>query len=208
MAYNLDVKEVTKQLIIMKAKLLLTAVITIISIGAFAQSFKIGAKGGATLNKMTGQTFDEKFTYGYHVGGFVTIGLGKKFAIQPEVLFNQVNIDTSDKFSSVYQFNKLNSVQLKYLTIPILLNYNVGKLVSLQAGPQFGILMNKSNTFVENGKDAFKGGDFSMLGGVQINVSHFRVYGRYAIGLNNLNDIDNKDKWKNQSIQLGVGLTL
>ncbi|NOT94070.1 porin family protein [Ferruginibacter sp.] len=192
----------------MKAKLLLTAVITIISIGAFAQSFKIGAKGGATLNKMTGQTFDEKFTYGYHVGGFVTIGLGKKFAIQPEVLFNQVNIDTSDKFSSVYQFNKLNSVQLKYLTIPILLNYNVGKLVSLQAGPQFGILMNKSNTFVENGKDAFKGGDFSMLGGVQINVSHFRVYGRYAIGLNNLNDIDNKDKWKNQSIQLGVGLTL
>ena len=192
----------------MKAKLLLTAVITIISIGAFAQSFKIGAKGGATLNKMTGQTFDEKFTYGYHVGGFATIGLGKKFAIQPEVLFNQINVDTSDKFSSVYQFNKLNSVQLKYLTIPILLNYNVGKLVSLQAGPQFGILMNKSNTFVENGRDAFKGGDFSMLGGVQINVSHFRVYGRYAIGLNNLNDIDNKDKWKNQSIQLGVGLTL
>jgi Outer membrane protein beta-barrel domain len=192
----------------MKAKLLLTAAITIISIGAFAQSFKIGAKGGATLNKMTGQTFDEKFTYGYHVGGFATIGLGKKFAIQPEVLFNQINVDTSDKFSSVYQFNKLNSVQLKYLTIPILLNYNVGKLVSLQVGPQFGILMNKSNTFVENGRDAFKGGDFSMLGGIQLNVSHFRVYGRYAIGLNNLNDIDNKDKWKNQSIQLGVGLTL
>ncbi len=192
----------------MKAKLLLTAAITIISIGAFAQSFKIGAKGGATLNKMTGQTFDEKFTYGYHVGGFATIGLGKKFAIQPEVLFNQINVDTSDKFSSVYQFNKLNSVQLKYLTIPILLNYNVGKLVSLQAGPQFGILMNKSNTFVENGRDAFKGGDFSMLGGIQLNVSHFRVYGRYAIGLNNLNDIDNKDQWKNQSIQLGIGLTL
>jgi hypothetical protein len=157
---------------------------------------------------MTGQTFKEQFTYGYHVGGFATIGLGKKFAIQPEVLFNQVNVDTSDKFSDVYQFNKLSNVQLKYLAIPILLNYNAGKLISLQAGPQFGILMNKSNTLVQNGRDAFKGGDFSMLGGVQLNISHFRLYGRYTVGLNNLNDIDNKDKWKNQSIQLGVGLTL
>lgn len=192
----------------MKSKLLLTAAITFMGLGAFAQSFKIGAKGGATLNKISGQTFKEKFSYGYHVGGFTTIGLGKKFAIQPEVLFNQINIDTSDKFSEVYQFNKLSNVQLKYLAIPILLNYNVGRLITLQAGPQFGILMNKNSTLVENGKDAFKAGDFSMLGGVQLNISHFRLYGRYAIGLNNLNDIDNKDKWKNQSVQLGVGLTL
>lgn len=192
----------------MKTRLLLTAVISILSVTAFSQSFKIGAKGGVTMNKITGQTFKEKFSYGYHLGGFATIGLGKKFAIQPEVLFNQINVDTSDKFSSVYQFNKLNKVQLKYLSIPVLLNYNAGRLITLQAGPQFGILMNKSNTLVQNGKDAFKGGDFSMLGGVQLNVSHFRVYGRYAVGLNNLNDIDNKDKWKNQSIQLGVGLTL
>jgi hypothetical protein len=28
------------------------------------------------------------------------------------------------------------------------------------------------------------------------------------VGLNNLNDIDNKDQWKNQSVQLGVGFTL
>jgi hypothetical protein len=28
------------------------------------------------------------------------------------------------------------------------------------------------------------------------------------VGLNNINDIDNRDKWKNQSIQLGVGFTL
>ncbi len=192
----------------MKTKLLLTAVISILSISAFSQSFKIGAKGGVTMNKISGQTFKEKFTYGYHIGGFATIGLGNRFAIQPEVLFNQVNVDTSDKFSSVYEFNKLNKVQLKYLTIPLLLNYNAGKLITLQAGPQFGILVNKSSTFVQNGKDAFKSGDFSMLGGVQLNISHFKLYGRYVIGLNNVNDIDNKDKWKNQSIQLGVGLTL
>lgn len=62
----------------MKTKLLLTAAISIISFSAFSQGFKIGAKGGATMNKITGQTFKEEFSYGYHVGGFATIGLGKK----------------------------------------------------------------------------------------------------------------------------------
>jgi Outer membrane protein beta-barrel domain len=192
----------------MKTKLLLTAAITIISISAFSQGLKIGVKGGATVNKITGQTFNEKFTYGYHIGGFATIKLSERFAVQPEVLFNQVNVDTSSSFSTLYEFNKLSKVQLKYLSIPLLLNYNAGKILTLQAGPQFGILTNKSKTLVQNGKDAFKSGDFSMVGGVQLKLSSFRVYGRYVIGLNNLNDIDNKDQWKNQSIQLGVGFAL
>ena len=99
-------------------------------------------------------------------------------------------------------------MQLKYLSIPILLNYKPIKFITLQAGPQFGILTNKSKSLVQNGKDAFKSGDVSMLGGVQVNISHLNVYARYAVGLSNLNDIDNKEKWKSQSIQLGVGLTL
>ena len=192
----------------MKTKLLLITVISILSVNAFSQSFKIGVKGGATINKITGQTFKDQFSYGYHLGGFATIGLGKKFGIQPELLLNQINLDSSNKFSDIYKFNKLSSVKLQYLSIPLLLNYSAGKLISLQAGPQFGVLINKGNTLVQNGKDAFKSGDFSMLGGMQLNISHFRLYGRYVIGLNNLNDIDNKDKWKNQSVQLGVGLTL
>lgn len=192
----------------MKTKLLLTAVISFISIAGFSQGFKIGAKGGATINKISGKTFKDEFSYGYHVGGFATIGLGKKFAIQPEVLFNQINVDTSSQFSDIYKLNKLSGVQLKYVTIPILLNYNAGRLITLQVGPQFGILVNKSKTFVENGKDAFKNGDLSMLGGIQVNISHFRIYGRYAVGLSNINDIDNKDKWTNQSIQAGIGITL
>ena len=192
----------------MKTKLLLTAVISILSISAFSQGIKIGVKGGATINKISGKTFTDQFSYGYHMGGFATIGLGKKFAIQPEVLFNRVNIDTSSQFSDIYKLNKLSGVQLKYITIPLLLNYNAGKLLSFQAGPQFGILINKSKTFLDNGKDAFKSGDLSMLGGIQLNISHFRIYGRYAVGLSNINDIDNKDKWTNQSIQAGIGITL
>lgn len=192
----------------MKSRILVFSLMSIISMTAFSQSLKLGIKGGATLNKITGKSFKEQFTFGYHIGGFATIGLGNSLAIQPEVMFNQVNVDSSSSFSSIYQFNKVSKVKLNYLTIPLLLNINANKFVTLQVGPQFGILMNKSKTLVQNGKDAFKGSDFSMLGGLQLNISHFRIYGRYAIGLNNLNDIDNREKWKGQSVQLGIGLTL
>lgn len=192
----------------MKTKLLILAIFSILSTAAFSQKLNIGFKGGANINKLTGKSFSDEFSYGYHLGGFVSIGLGNKFAIQPEVLFNQVNVDTSSQFSTVYKFNRVDKVKLKYLSIPILLNYKPIKFLTLQAGPQFGVLMNKSNTLVENGRNAFKGGDFSMLGGVQVNISHLQIYGRYAVGLNNLNDIDNKEEWKSQSIQVGIGLRL
>ena len=191
----------------MKAKLLTLAIVCLGASSAFSQSFKIGIKGGATINKITGQSFSEQFTWGYHLGGFATINFGK-VGIQPEVLFNQVNVDSSSHFSDIYQFNKVSKVKLSYLTIPLLLNINANKFVTVQVGPQFGILMNKNKTLVQNGKDAFKGNDFSMVGGLQLNISKIRIFGRYAVGLNNLNDIDNKEKWKSQSIQLGVGLAL
>jgi hypothetical protein len=192
----------------MKVKLLFLGITSLLSTTIFAQGFKLGVKGGATINKLSGQSFKDQFSFGYHAGGFATIGLTPKLSIQPEVLFNQINVDTSSSFSSVYNFNKIEKAQLKYLTIPVLLNYNTSKLLSLQLGPQFGILMNKDKTFMQNGQNAFKSGDLSMLGGAQLNLTKLRIYGRYAIGLSNINDIDNKEKWTNQSIQVGLGLVL
>lgn len=192
----------------MKTKLLILAIFTIMGSAASAQKFSIGAKAGANINKIDGKSFSDQFTYGYHLGGFFSVGLGNKFAIQPEVLFNQINVDTSSTFSQVYKFNQVDKVQLKYLSIPILLNYKPVKFITLQAGPQFSVLMNKSKTLLENGRDAFKAGDFSMLAGAQVNIGHLKIYGRYAIGLNNLNDIDNQEKWKNQGFQVGLGFTL
>jgi hypothetical protein len=175
-----------------------------------AQGIHAGFKVGSTINKISGKSFKDEFTYGYHAGAFLQIGLGSRWSIQPEVLYNQVNTDTTDRFSELYKLsaNKISNIKLSYLTVPVLLNYNLGSNFTLQAGPQFGILLDQNRNLLENGKDAFSKGDFSMLGGVQIKLSSLRIYGRYAIGLNNLNDIDNKDTWKNQAIQLGIGLSL
>jgi opacity protein-like surface antigen len=177
---------------------------------AGAQSFHAGLKAGSNINKISGQSFKDEFTYGYHAGAFLQIGLGSKWTLQPEVLYNQVNTDTTNRFSELYKLsiNKISNIKLSYLSIPVLLNYNLGNNFALQAGPQFGILLDQNRNLLQNGKDAFSKGDFSMLAGVQIKLSSLRVYGRYAIGLNNLNDIDNQDKWKSQTIQLGLGLTI
>ena len=192
----------------MQTKILacLVAALTLTSV-SFAQ-FHVGAKAGVNMTKIDGQSFSESFDYGYHLGGFAEIGLGKKWALQPEVLFNQYNSKTTTEFSDIYQGESFKNVKLNYLSIPILLSYTPSKLLSLQGGAQFGVLMDNSKTLVKNGQDAFKNGDFSVLGGVQLNLGAFKVSGRYFVGLNNINDVDSKDKWRNQGFQLSLGFRI
>lgn len=192
----------------MKTKLLTIALFLFIGSSAFSQSFSLGIKGGANLGKIEGQSFKNEFSLGYHVGGFATIGLGKKFAIQPEVLFNQINNDTTTNFSDVFRVKNAGSIQLKYLSIPLLLNYNLTKFLAIQAGPQFGVLLNKNENLLQNGQNAFKSGDFSLVGGLQLKLLKFRVYGRYVGGLTDLRNIGNSNTWKASAIQLGVGLSI
>jgi hypothetical protein len=191
----------------MKTKLFSIIFLLFISSSLFSQGLSFGIKGGATLGKMTGKAFKDQFTLGYHVGAFATVSFGK-FGIQPEVLLNQVNVDTASNFSQVYQFNNVDKIQLKGLLIPVLLNYDLNKIITLQAGPQFGVLIDNNKSFVQNGKDAFKSGNFSLVGGVQLHLLKFRIYGRYVGGLTDLNNIESSDTWKTSAIQLGVGIGL
>jgi hypothetical protein len=195
----------------MKGKLVLLVAGLCFAQSGFAQ-FHIGIKGGVNLSKVEGQSFKDGFNTGYHLGGFAEIPLGKKVAIQPEVLFNQyqTRYDTSFRqvYSSAFGDASSGNVKLNYLSIPLLVSYKLGSLLSLQAGPQFGVLMNKDENLLQNGQSAFKNGDFSMLGGVQLSVSKLRFSGRYAVGLSNINDVTNSNKWKSQAIQLSVGFAL
>ncbi|MCW3118199.1 MAG: PorT family protein, partial [Chitinophagaceae bacterium] len=171
--------------------------------------FHIGIKAGANITRIEGKSFADEFKYGYHVGGFAEIGLGRNFSLQPEVLYNQYSTTIDSSFSHVYQGvvnSPQRSVKLNYLSLPILLNYKIVGPLSIQAGPQFGVLIDQSQTVLQNGGEAFKNGDFSMLAGAVVKLNNLRVTGRYAVGLNNINDIDDQNKWKNQTIQLSLGV--
>lgn len=193
----------------MKIKLSAILVTLFLANAAMAQ-FTLGVKAGANIFKVDGQSFKDQFDYGYHLGGFANFGIGGRFSIQPEVLFNQYQTKRDTSFSNIYQnvFSNSTNVKLNYLSIPLLLNYKLGSLISLQAGPMFSILMDQNKNLLQNGEDAFKKGDFSMLGGAQLSLGKIKLNGRYVVGLNNINDIDNQDKWKNQGWQLSLGLGL
>jgi hypothetical protein len=195
----------------MKTKLSALLVLVLVTQAAMAQ-LHLGIKGGVNITKVDGKAFRDEFRYGYHLGGFAEIGLGGKLGIQPEVLFNQYQTRADSSFSNVYQnsttISNYQDVKLNYLSIPLLLNYKLGSLLSLQAGPQYGILIDQNQNLLQNGKEAFKNGDFSLVGGAQIHISKLRLQGRYVVGLSNVSDISDQNKWKNQGFQLSLGLAL
>ncbi|MGZ3854536.1 MAG: porin family protein [Flavisolibacter sp.] len=195
----------------MKTKLSVLLALVFFTQAAMAQ-FHLGIKGGVNITKVNGEAFRDEFRYGYHLGGFAELGLGGRLGIQPEVLWSQYQTRVDSSFSDVYQnslkISNYKDVKLNYLTIPVLLNYKLGSFMSLQAGPQFGILLDQSKNLVQNGQAAFKNGDFAMVGGVQLHIAKIRLQGRYFAGLNNISDISDQNKWKNQGFQLSVGLAL
>lgn len=194
----------------MKTKILSLFAVVLISQAAMAQ-FHLGVKAGTNITKVDGKSFKDEFRYGYHLGGFAEIRLGNKLVLQPEVLWNQYATRLDSNFSHVYQdvFDGNSNVKLNYLSIPVVLNYKlIGNFISLQAGPQFGVLIDQNKTLLQNGGNAFKQGDLSMLADVLVRMGPIRVNGRYAIGLNNISDIPDDTKWKSKGFQLSVGLAL
>jgi hypothetical protein len=199
----------------MKTKLSFLTLLLFLSAAVMAQKkndnipfFQLGAKAGVNITKIDGKSFKDEFRYGYQLGGFVQLKIGDKWQLQPEVLFNQYNTKTDTSYGNIFDGKNLKDVSLNYLSIPILLNYCPSKIIAFQAGPQFGMLLDKNKDLLQNGKQVFKSGDLSLLGGVQLNLMNFRVGARYFIGLNDISDATNSGKWKNQGFQVSVGLRI
>ena len=195
----------------MKAKsiILSLAFLTITVVSVNAQGFQLGLKGGANLTQVQGRSFDQAYNYGYNIGGYADIKITKHFGIQPELMWNEYQTRTVDVSNQVYPtINGSTYIKLNYLTVPLLLAFKPAKILTIQVGPQFGILMNESQTFVDNTKRAFKNGDLSMLAGLQLNLGWFKLGGRYVYGLNNLDNVGNVDTWKSQGYQVYVGVRI
>jgi hypothetical protein len=189
----------------MKKLILSTILFAAFILNIKAQGIHIGVKLGANLNKIEGQSFKDGFNLGYQGGAYVEIGFGKTFGIQPELLFSQIQTTTTT-FNTSLAPNK--DAQFNYLSIPILLKINVSKLLNLHVGPEYSILINHSNELVQNGTNAFNNGNFGMIGGIQLNLGSLKIYGRYNVGLTNINQLQNQEEWKTQQIQMGIGLNL
>jgi Outer membrane protein beta-barrel domain len=172
-----------------------------------------GIKGGANLTKIVGRGFNEQFKFSFHAGGFVQLRLTRTLGIQGEVSFDQSRADTARDFSEVVDYvrfpESFEEVKLDKITIPVLLNIGVGpvKALKVQVGPQYSLLINKSTTLLQNGQQAFKTGEFSLVGGLWLQLPVVNIGARYIVGLDNLNNVTTQSKWNSQTLQFHVGIT-
>jgi opacity protein-like surface antigen len=195
--------DVRLKITIMKKIILVFSTIYLLSITTKAQDVNVGIKAGSNFTKIDGQSFNDGYKVSFQGGLFMELDFNKKVGIQPEFLYSETKSENAPG-TLPYTFQN-NNVNLQYLTIPVLFRYKIAKVLVLNVGPQYSFLLNKSENKLVGGSEPFKSADFAMIGGAQLNFRYLRVYGRYAIGLNNINDLSESNKWKSQQIQLGVG---
>lgn len=205
-------------------KKLLPALLLIISLPTFAQRnkldgdhenfFRIGAKGGVNINKISGKSYKEGFNFNFQAGIFLQFNFSNRFGLQPEVNFVQSSSEFSNDPNDIYYDLFLGGSQkkskLNFLEIPLLLNINVGqsKRVKLQIGPAYGGLLKQTvDSLKSNASNIYKNGEWAAIGGLFIQLPFVNLGARYKMGLTELNAIDNQQKWRSQSIQVFVGIT-
>ena len=175
--------------------------------------FRIGAKAGVNINKINGESYKDGFNYNYFLGAFMQFNFSKTFGLQPEVNFVQSSSEFTTDGSAIYDDLFLDGSQKKakldYLKVPLLLNINIGpsKRVKLQLGPQYGNVLNQTVDSLKNNGNIFKTADWSAVGGLWLQIPFINLGARYEIGLTNLNDIDNQQKWKSQAFTIFAGFT-
>ena len=205
-------------------KLILPLLLSALCLNAYSQKkkdpsekeslFRFGFKGGVNLNKIEGQSFKDQFNYNYSLGGFMQINITRKLGLQPEINFVQTTAETSADITDIYEDlfvgGNQKKAKLDYLKFAGLLNIDLGpsQRVKLQLGPQWGMLLNEAIDSLKSPQEVFKKSEFSVLGGIMLQLPLFHIGTRYEIGLTDINGIDNKDKWKSQAWQFFVGITL
>ncbi|HSC52694.1 MAG TPA: porin family protein [Phnomibacter sp.] len=193
----------------MRKLIVCVSLLLLVTVSLQAQFLKVGPKLGANMVKMDGKSFKDEFQLGYFAGLFAELNLGKKFYLQPEVLWAENKLSTSSEFSSIYEdllvLDTLKDIKLQSMLIPITLNWRLANVFSLSAGPQFSINTQKGESFLTTAEKAFTKGNIAIVAGANLNITRFRVSARYCWGIKDMNNIDEQDSWKQQTIQLGVG---
>ena len=188
-------------------------VFTVVQLNA-QKKLAVGFKVGQNFSKVDNVAVDHNAA-SYHVGATVQIGLSNGFSIAPDVLLSQTKLETTLTAKEILSNLKPETYQLSYMTIPVLLQYSVVKSILIQAGPQYGILLDQTKDGPDNARVAFSTGEFSLVGGGKLNLGGFFVYGRYVVGMNNIvsssqlaNNLQDQSTWKTRQWQLGVGVKL
>ena len=190
-------------------KFIILATVFIAFAAKAQEKVNIGIKVGQNLTSVNSVAVD-RHTASYHGGVTFQIGLTDKISLVPEVLLSQTKLATNPNIMDVLGDNRYNpeTYHLSYMMVPLLVQVKPFSSLLLQAGPQYGILIDQKKDGKENAQLAFKEGEFSFVGGAKVNLGGFFVYGRYVVGLQDISALQDQAKWKTRQWQLGIGMNL
>ena len=190
-------------------KSLLFALLSICFFANAQEKINIGIKIGQNLTSVNSVAVD-RHSASFHGGVTAQIGLTEKISLVPELLLSQTKLSTNPSIGAVLGDSRYNpqTYHLTYLAVPLLVQVKPFSSLLLQAGPQYGILIDQKKNAKENTELAFNQGEFSFVGGAKVNLGGFFVYGRYVVGLQNINELQDQAKWRTTQWQLGIGLSL
>ena len=116
------------------------------------QKVKLGIKAGLNMANLSvdESELNSSDKTGFTAGLMVEIPLAKKFSLQPELLYSQQGSKFSYSDAEVSNSNFKSTIKLNYFNIPVMLKYYVTKGLSVQAGPQIGILLKSNNEYQDN----------------------------------------------------------
>ncbi|MET3036556.1 porin family protein [Chryseobacterium sp. NRRL B-14859] len=167
---------------------------------ASSSPVRFGLKAGLNISSVSNSDTNSKA--GFYGGVFANIPVAQDFSVQPEVLYS--GMGGKAKGNSDVKLN------LDYISVPVMFQYNALPNLYLEAGPQFSFLINSKVKYQSNSvdaKDSFKTFDFGLgLGAGYYFTPNIGVNVRYVAGLTDIakNRIGGGDSSKNGVFQVGL----
>jgi hypothetical protein len=197
----------------MKKGLLLVGIFAVLSTtAANAQRIHYGLKAGLLFSTLQGKGLTSSFSPGFQGGAYLEWDLSKdkKWGIQPELLFTQAIAKKGTDFSTYYvtmhNSSARDKIKFSSVTVPLLVRYSPTPALTFNLGAQYSYAFYLDENLLRYNQQAVKRPDIGAVAGLQVNVGNVRFFGRYVLGLTNINDIDDRYTWKSQQISIGIGV--
>lgn len=163
---------------------------------AFSQEIDLGVKAGANFSTISdASSFSNKT--GFQAGIFAGIKFTDKFGIQADMLYSQQGAEF-----------KGGDFDLSYINVPVVIKYYLFQGLNLQAGPQFGFVVDDKITKVFGEiSDKVKAEEFDFTAVVGAGYDFpfgVRLDARYNFGLTDVSKVDGFDG-KNNVFSLALG---
>ncbi|BFO65935.1 PorT family protein [Chryseobacterium sp. S0630] len=195
----------------MKKKLLSLCIV--LGTMAFAQSTdkpKFGIKAGGNLSDISGS--DTQSKVGFYAGAFITIPISNALSLQPEIVYSKQGAKIKGDYEMATYTIKNMRQNLSYVNVPVMLQYNATPEFYLEAGPEFGFLVNaqakgdiNGQTYKGNNKESFRTFNFGAGIGLGYRFTpNIGVNIRYIAGFTDTLQSGFGEASKNTNFQVGL----